>query len=288
MMNKPTQINAGQIPVAGASSSLNPRRAFTLLELLVVIAIIAILAALLLPVLARAKERAKATNCLNNMKQIMVASKIYMDDNSGVMIPLWVAQGASGWPGWNYDVSAFIIQYPSFLWWQDKFRLDGLIKSPQIFDCPALTEPATAASGGSTSTNHVLGIGMNYPEYGWLAPPPDFTFPVYNSANENQVARPSQSIVFADAAELAQGFDESNPDSWQEVTATGCAYFRVPSDGQGYPGGDSRSVPRHSGQLNAAFFDGHVTMLRNSAIRYDLPRTNGAVLWAKNNNGAAP
>jgi len=267
---------------------MNPKRAFTLIELLVVIAIIAILAALLLPVLSAAKRRAKAIECLNNMRQIVLAAKLYLDDNREAMIPLWVQQGASGWPSWNYDASTFLIQYPDFLWWPDKLRLDGLVPSLQVFNCPALTLPATDGGGGSVSTSYTLGIGMNYPEYGWIATRQGFNVPVYATVQEGQVTSPSQSIVFADAGGISNP-DETDADNWQGVPATGCAYFRVPSDSY-YESlnGDSRSVPRHAGQVNAAFFDGHVLKLRNSAIRYDLPRTNSAVLWAKNNNGNSP
>jgi len=60
---------------------------FTLIELLVVIAIIAILASILLPVLAKAKTRTQVTYCMNNLRQVMLAWKMYPDDNNGWFPP---------------------------------------------------------------------------------------------------------------------------------------------------------------------------------------------------------
>src|SRR6476620_4419859 len=69
----------------------NPKaRGFTLIELLVVIAIIAILAAILFPVFAQAREKARSTACLSNMKQMGMASVMYADDNNETL-PTWSA-----------------------------------------------------------------------------------------------------------------------------------------------------------------------------------------------------
>src|ERR1051326_6389239 len=72
------------------------RTGFTLIELLVVIAIIAVLAAILFPVFARAREKARQTTCLSNQRQIGLALLMYAEDYDGMIVP-W-ARGP-GYPG---------------------------------------------------------------------------------------------------------------------------------------------------------------------------------------------
>lgn len=110
--------------------SKRPKHAFTLLELLVIIAIIAILAALLLPSLSRAKQRAGATACTNNLRQLGLAFGLYCDNNNETF-PAPGSQGVYGpqpedwiwWhPGRDVNQSA-IVPYIS------KFN-------PILFQCP--------------------------------------------------------------------------------------------------------------------------------------------------------
>lgn len=76
------------------------RRAFTLIEILVVIAIIGLLAAILFPVFARARENARRTSCSSNLKQIFLSHMLYREDYDGIFAPCAYVNASGGHTEW--------------------------------------------------------------------------------------------------------------------------------------------------------------------------------------------
>lgn len=139
--------------------------AFTLIELLVVVAIIAILAALLLPALKDAKEKAKQTVCMNNLKQIWNAVQMYASDYNG-FYPMMNYYGTDTMtdPAMSFMRSepADGAQYAGYVCWL--WLLYPYHKNPAIYVCPdRRNNPLFGSAGGNWGWTYGIAYGFAAP-----------------------------------------------------------------------------------------------------------------------------
>lgn len=221
------------------------RAGFTLIELLVVIAIIAILAAMLLPALARAKDRAKSISCVNNVKQIGLAAMIYAGDNHDFLPPInallynqaWSAAGKSNW--W------FILLQPYL---SSVSQTNG----NTVWRCPAVADSDIKASRTASLGVAMQGYGpchgnvCNYKDKG-------------GSQKLSALRRSSQLWLYGDIGELKTIWNNTQPTCGYWTTGDFPAYWQP-----GYvdPSSHSAKEPalRHDGKSRCVigFCDGHV------------------------------
>ena len=131
------------------------QRAFTLIELLVVIAIIAILAAILFPVFAKAREKARQSSCASNSKQLGTASTMYVQDYDETFPYHY-------WPAGNgsYALPDGRL-YQGHIGWTCQFY--PYIKNKQVFICPSDSKPTNAWGDNGTSNPYVSDWGKPIP-----------------------------------------------------------------------------------------------------------------------------
>jgi prepilin-type N-terminal cleavage/methylation domain-containing protein len=259
------------------------RKAFTLIELLVVIAIIAILAAILFPVFAQAREKARATSCLSNLKQMSLAAKMYTQDYDEMTLACAIVQDAPNEPAGN-GLNG---------WWPQ--LINPYVKSYQVMQCPSYQSPSKSgpnpagvpgnlAPGYGLPAGNNGGIGLNDNTYGYAYGGANrvITDPTTGQTSwtntllpEAGLDKPAETVEFADASlTKTDALYIHNPDAGAPVEGD----YQVWMNGPKQPGFDQRCAnppndseitvfqARHNQIGNVSLYDGHAKAFKPSRI----------------------
>jgi len=215
-------------------------KGFTLIELLVVIAIIAILAAILFPVFAQAREKARQTTCLSNMKQMGLATYMYTEDYDETY------PASQDGISYQYNNAPHPGGFPA--------KIYPYIKNWKIFACPS---SKTKIGSGATEEgkNSYFGNGallMGWEGYGW------------RTVATGSIGAPADVILYTEYPD-AQGY---NVYLRPTVNNDGNGVLTINEVGPGW--GQERA---HNGGQNVAYADGHAKYAKNGTLT---PRNYGS------------
>ncbi|RYX81606.1 DUF1559 domain-containing protein [bacterium] len=215
----------------------NKKLGFTLIELLVVIAIIAILASILFPVFARARENARRTSCMSNLKQIGLGTMQYMQDYDDTVYPF--SYSFSGGYQYWYGQSVGTDLYP------ERGLIQPYMKSVQLTDC---------VSAGSIRGNGLI----DYLAYGLNS---EYINPSGRPARSSEMTAPAETVFMGDAA-----FLNNLTGVLMRISALRPPFQTTSTGGVVTETTTPWSIPtvhgRHLETVNVLWMDGHVKAMR--------------------------
>jgi prepilin-type N-terminal cleavage/methylation domain-containing protein/prepilin-type processing-associated H-X9-DG protein len=240
------------------------RRAFTLVELLVVISIIALLLAIMMPALARVREQGRTMVCANTLKQIGLASTLYADNNKDELpLCVYLAPDHTGFL-WVHAISKYLGGYKEAVnGWPGPWVQKGNAYYNGFYKCLSQRMHEKFASpwpplnymdyGMNTNINYGIRAGQQVPD---------------NHVKLSQIQRPAEVLLFADGGGVSN-------------VSIGM-FTPIPNN---KPGVYGYICPRHGTKknqgANIGFADGHVALIPKTAI----PKTNTGMWLATQNSG---